>query len=375
VDIGRATAQTVRQQFTAAYGQATPIKHMVFGGPGTEANFARWIGKAQVLSGYDGKPGLNFDAPGQLIAGPVAFINVQMPAAYKLEHQECCMLKTYYYRPIENAEFHRAVAMAGVNPALSENMENLYGQVFRAGASPEQAHQPGSAAWQQSFVPVLRDWLAAVKALPSEQQAAGFFAADLLLSNAYDIDGAPVGAPKNFALRSDLQELGAVFQPEELSGTDDQNRWQGYARNWLQQAQSLDPNGKVAQMVMLVSLARGACNDQDKTVLDGVHRAIQEGEQLLNEGLDPSTAAQVHFMVGDAYSDIVALSEGADPDAGLDPAQFHNEVEPGRAKAFENFRAGLAVDNLSPNAKDAWLHYWRLSAGLLPDTRYVCEDD
>jgi hypothetical protein len=375
-EIAQAIAQIVQQQFTTTYGESLGMKGVVFWGSGFCGGAARWIHNAEIVSAYEPRTGLDPTTATQFVpGGPAASILARLPAVHALEHQECCTLKTYYYRPIENTEFHRAVAMAGVNPALSQNMESLYEQVFRTSASSEQAHQPGAANWQQSVVPVLRDWLAALKPLASEQQAAGLFAADLLLSNTYDIDGAPVGAPKNSALRSELQELGAVFQPDELSGTDDQNRWQSYTRNWLEQAQSLDPNGKVMQMIMLASLARGSCNYQDKTVLDAVHRAIQEGEQLLNEGLDPSTAAQVHFMVGDAYSDIVALSEGADPDAGLDPAQFHNEVEPGRAKALEHFRAGLAVDNLSPNAKDAWLHYWRLSAGLLPDTRYVCGGD
>jgi len=44
-------------------------------------------------------------------------------------------------------------------------------------------------------------------------------------------------------------------------------------------------------------------------------------------------------------------------------------------KALEHYRAGLAVDNTSDNAKYAWLQAWKMSAGLLTQTRYVYIND
>jgi len=103
---------------------------------------------------------------------------------------------------------------------------------------------------------------------------------------------------------------------------------------------------------------------------------ILEGEGLLAKGLDPPTAAHVHFMVGDAYSDIVAIAGGESGGNGeYESAQFEGEADSARAKALAHYRAGLAVDNSSENAKDAWRQAWHLAAGLLPSERYVCFGD
>ena len=85
---------------------------------------------------------------------------------------------------------------------------------------------------------------------------------------------------------------------------------------------------------------------------------------------DPATAAQIPFIMGDAYSDIVALAGGAEPDYG-DPAKYQPEADRARKKALEHYRAGLVVDGTSENAENSWLQAWHLSAGLLPTTRYV----
>jgi hypothetical protein len=103
---------------------------------------------------------------------------------------------------------------------------------------------------------------------------------------------------------------------------------------------------------------------------------ISEGEALLTKKIDAPTAAQVHFMVGDAYSDIVAIAAGESGGNGeYDPSQYEAEAETDRAKALQHYRAGLAVDNSSDSAKDAWRQAWHLAAGLLPNERYVCFGD
>ena len=81
-------------------------------------------------------------------------------------------------------------------------------------------------------------------------------------------------------------------------------------------------------------------------------------------------------MVGDAYSDIVAIAAGESGGSGeYDPTQYEAEAEADRTKALQHYRAGLAVDNTSDSAKDAWRQAWHLAAGLLPNERYVCFGD
>jgi len=81
-------------------------------------------------------------------------------------------------------------------------------------------------------------------------------------------------------------------------------------------------------------------------------------------------------MVGDAYSDMVAIAAGESGGNGeYDASKYEAEAESDRTKALAHYRAGLAIDNTSPSAKDAWSQAWYLSAGLLPRERYVCFGD
>jgi hypothetical protein len=115
-------------------------------------------------------------------------------------------------------------------------------------------------------------------------------------------------------------------------------------------------------------------NGCDQAGSDTFRKVISEGEALLTQKIDAPTAAQVHFMVGDAYSDMVAIAGGVDPNGDYTSADLGSDVG-SRAKALEHYRAGLAVDNTSESAKDAWHQAWHLAAGLVPRTRYACFGD
>ena len=41
----------------------------------------------------------------------------------------------------------------------------------------------------------------------------------------------------------------------------------------------------------------------------------------------------------------------------------------------QHYRAGLAIDNSSENARDAYRQAWHLAAGLLPRQRHACFGD
>lgn len=360
-ETGHKMAQAVEERFARNYGSSVGMNSVPFWGRDYHAGgAARWIHNAEIVSGYDAKPGRDMSTPDEVVGGPVAFVHARLPIVYELEHEACCTPKAYRYRSIEKMEFHRAVTVAGVGAILSLHFEKLYEEVFQASAYAQNAHQPEHIGWLESLVPALRDWFTALKTLKPAQRAAGLFAADRLVAAVQEVDGAPLGHPNKPHPRSELQQLGAVFKMNEIGGIYD------YKNNWLEQARELDPDGEAGQMAMLVSLARPSC-DPRKVILDG--------EKLLKKGIDVPTATQLHFIVGDAYSDIVALAAGPPLDADYDAAQFRDDAGSARTKALDHYRAGLGLDAASKNAKDAWRQAWHLSAGLVPSTRNVCVGD
>jgi len=364
---GRALAQILQQHFVKKYGDSIGMKGAVFGGAAAWLDAARWKNDSEIISAYNPtQAGYDREDPN---AGTV-FVFARLPVVYEIEQNACCRMKAFRYRSIENAQFHRAIAMVGVDPSLTERVTHLYEALFEASASSDQSKQPESMKLRDSVVPMLGEWLNDVKGLPPARLAAGLFVADRLFHAAIDVSILVTGWRELWdedqpELRSVLQRMGAEFAFDELGKS------YNYVGNWLNKARELDPDGAIGQMAVLSALARGGAPNLGKaTDQDIFHTVVADGEWLLSKNPDPATAAQIHFIMGDAYSDIVALAGGAEPDYG-DPKDYEPEADSAHAKALENYRAGLAVDGTSENAKDAWLQAWHLSAGLVPSTRYV----
>jgi len=367
---GHAFAQAAQEHFVTEYGDSIGMKGAVFGGAAAWQDTARWMSAFEIVSAYN--PTEAAYAREDPDSGSV-FVFARLPVVYEIEQNACCRLKAYRYRSIENGQFHRAIGIAGVDAALSGRIASLYETLIRASASSEQAQQPENAKLRDSVVPLLRDWLNAVKTLTPVRHAAGLYVADRLFVAAIDLANVAIGWPElrdedKPELRSVLQGMGASFEFDELGKCYD------YSSNWLNEARELDADGEVGRMAVLVSLARGGApslgKDKDQDIF---HTVVADGEWLLAKNPD-RPVAQVHFIIGDAYSDIVALAGGAEPDYD-DPAKYRGEADSARTKALEHYRAGLAIDNSSENAKDAWLQAWHLAAGLLPTTRYVYIND
>lgn len=368
---GRALAQALQQHLAKKYGDSIGMKGAVFGGAAAWLDAARWRNDSEIVSAYNPtQAGYDREDPN---AGTV-FVFARLPVVYEIEQNACCRMKAYRYRSIENAQFHQAIAMVGVGPSLTERVTHLYEVLFEASASSDQSKQPENTKLRDSVVPMLGQWLNAVKGLPPARRAAGLFIADRLFRAAIDESILVTGWRELWdkdqpELRLVLQRMGAEFAFDELGKS------YNYAGNWLNEARELDPNGAIGQMAVLSALARGGAPNLGKaTDQDIFHTVVADSEWLLSKNPDPATAAQIHFIIGDAYSDIVALAGGAQPDYG-DPKEYLPEADSARKKALEHYRAGLAVDGTSENAKDAWLQAWHLSAGLLPTTRYVYIND
>ena len=218
------------------------------------------------------------------------------------------------------------------------------------------------------MLPVLTDWLGATKGLTPLRRAAALYVADQLFVTASRW-GQPEWSDKaNADLRSGLEKLGATFTFYDPCGCYE------YLGSWLNEACKLDPEGTIGQMAVLIRLARGGStkigNDEQPDIFRTV---IADGEWLLTKNPNAANAPQIHFIIGDAYSDMVALAGGADPDYG--ESFTPQEADTAREKAVQHYRLGLAVDSASENARDAWLQAWHLRAGLLPETRFVFEGD
>jgi hypothetical protein len=364
-EAGHALAEAVELEFTKKYGEPRRdligVQNYGFQGSGAWKEVAWWLaGDTQIVSSYK-------VVPADPVHTGIHFVYAQLPIVRILDNEACCTLKAYRHSFIEKSEFDQAIVLSGVDAALSERMEKVYDEVCSANTS-SRADWPSSPYWHETLVPLLRDWIKSLKTLPSAQRAAGLFAADRLLAAAGDISRDELRDPNRTETRSELQELGAEFEFSEIDNS------YYYTVNWLKQARELDLDGKVGQLAVVVSLARGFSGWTIPCEEEAFRKVISDGESLLARGLDATTASQVHFMVGDAFADIVAQAGGANPDVG-DIARYRAEADSAKVKALDHYRAGLAVDNISENAKDAWRQAWRLSAGLSPGTRYVCVGD
>jgi hypothetical protein len=251
--------------------------------------------------------------------------------------------------------------LTGLNAALSDRVTKFYEQAAQAVAKPPATEDKQR---EELLLSLLQEWIDAIGPLPSARRAAGLLAADRLLAVS---DWRLAKPPEKSEQRSQLQLLGAVFQANNFAND------YFYTRSWEKQARELDANGPVGQMATLGFMARGSCeeNGSDSNLF---RKIILEGEGLLAKTLDAGTAAQVHFMVGEGYSDIVAIAGGLEGDGDFSARPGEGPIE--RGKALFHYRAGLAVDQTSDGARSAWMQAWRLSAGLLPALqRYACGSD
>lgn len=376
-DLANLMDGAAREVFTRQYGQSIGSEDVPFWGPYSYPNAARWISHAEIISGHSSDVSHCNDLHSPLLAmGDTAFVCAHSAMVRRLELD---LAHSYRYREIEDSQFHRALAIAGADPVLTEKLQNLYKQILRGNAErlenlfqrsvdgntpPAQTVQPPT--WLPSLLPLLQEWLTRLKTFPAERRAAGLLAADHLLLAAQTA-GEMAGWPQGNSEQSLLKKLSVEFAASET-----ENGY--YTRSWVKQARELDPSGVVGQMAIIGSMSHASCGGQDSD--DPSRKVILEGEKLLSNGLDAPIAAQVHFMVGDAYSDLVALAaQGLNAQGSPDPDKFRGEAEVDRAKALEHYRAGLAVDNASQNAQDAWRQAWRLLARIQPDERYVCFEE
>lgn len=360
---GRSVQRTVKQQLDLTYGPSEDQVGVWHSGP------------IEIINAYDSQHRLAFET-GKAKFGPAAYVWAYLPFWKQPMFPDS---QSSDDPEAESAQFRQVVAMAGVDPSISERMEKLYdldvtvsqlqakrfaeicGNGCPGDADLEKFPSPAGDDWRKPLVPVLRDWLNALKQLGPDKQAAGVLAADRLLTVFGSImEGGRKASEGQFGrgdsispaqaeLRSALEGLGAVIGPNETDG----GRY-SYTGNWLEQARHLSPETEAGKLASFIWMKNAQCQSPETV--------ISVGEDLIAKGVDARTAAQLHFMVGDAFSDIVVQTGRASNDRG--------KADAARSKALKHYAAGLAGDGTSRKAKDAWLQAWHISAGFLPHTRY-----
>ena len=247
----------------------------------------------------------------------------------------------------------------------------LLSLLARAESALANLTHPDRAALRSTAVATFRDWLTAARSLPPSPRAAALLAADRLLAtravqNYFNLD-----AEDSIPGRVPLEALGAGFDHEYY------NDEYVYAHTWLNQALRMDPDGRAGAMAFTALIevgfdTTGSCAAGG----DPFQEVIDRGEAYLPKLTDSSLAARVHFVVGDAYAEIVGLAAGmGDYDYG-DSTRFLPRAAPARIKALEHYRAGLAFERGTTAAAGAWRTSWRLAAGLPPvKLRFLCIND
>ena len=166
-----------------------------------------------------------------------------------------------------------------------------------------------------------------------------------------------------------LERLGAQFSYDPASARN------LYALNWLQEAYELDSNGRAGELAFLLLMERGFDTSPGcKNGSELFREVLRRGTEYLRTPRGPQVEARIHFLMGDAYRDIVALAAGQHGDTYADSATYKPEAAKARSNAVAEYRAGLALDDKSETSSIAKERLRSLKAGEAPhDTRFFCQ--
>ena len=183
---GQAMLQAVSKQLTKKYGQSVGEKGVSLRRTGLWGkDVFRWVPGAEIVANYDAKPGLDPDAPGQLLSGPVVRVFAQLPNIRDLGNRSPMFRQD---RLLQEAQFHRAVATAGLDDKLSQRMESLYEldtrlaqrlqaeaeDICKTRCEPDAMPKATGSEWRDPLVPLLQDWFKALNVCEAGSARSGF---------------------------------------------------------------------------------------------------------------------------------------------------------------------------------------------------------
>ncbi|MFI5279414.1 MAG: hypothetical protein ACHQU1_02875 [Gemmatimonadales bacterium] len=264
------------------------------------------------------------------------------------------------WSPVDTFPLDSALGLAQLDTALSSPL--------LAALKDEGSTAPRSAAAGDSLVRPLVRWLRAAAPLAPPRKAAALYVADQVLARA--MCGHRLCEKEDDAALAPLKALGAQFSWGELGGTII------YHHTLLTQARALARDTPLGDRILIAQLLSGfdfsgACTGG----AEGFRRVIENGERYLTRLPESPIAPDVHYLVGDAWRDVVALAHGAAGEYG-DSSRYKAEAPDAARKALAHYVAAMRAGAGHPAARAAWSRAWWLRAGLVPrDVRFYCVYD
>lgn len=346
-------ADSVRTQLAEAYGTAAERKVNFFGS--AFWSHVGWFRRDSVigvsaLRGTALAPARDSAREPRIVLAfayrPVSGINVDSGSGL-----------VRFWTPSDTMPIETAMAIAALDTTVSGPLRALL-----------RTDGPGTVRPPQELIRPLSRWLQASAGLPLPRRAAALYAADRILDRA--MCGFGLCELSDYTSRAPLEALGARFNRSELGGS-----WV-YTHTWLNQARMLDRDSRLGQSILLIQLIggfdfTGTCAEG----AEGFRRVIENGERYLERVPDSPIAPQVHFLVAEAYRDIVALAHGAG-DIYADSSLYGEEAGDAAVRAIAHYREAMKAGITAPVARAAWSQAWWLKAGLAPrEVRFYCVYD
>ncbi len=254
------------------------------------------------------------------------------------------------------------VALAGLGAAVAAPLV----RVVRDTLWRERGDTAGRTAVRQGLPAAFRRWLGLAEELSPPERAAAFYVADLALHKAL-CGVLPCDQQGDSTALAPFAALGARFAWTELGA-----QWV-YDRTWLNQARAFDRDGRLGQRILLAQMRAGFdFSGMCAAGPEGFRRVIANAERYLERVPNSPIAAEVHFLAGDAWADIVALAAGAG-DIYADSSRYSADAPEARRRALTHYHAAIAANPTSPLARVAWRRAWWLLSELPPRrARFLC---
>ncbi|MDO8666583.1 MAG: hypothetical protein Q7J79_08215 [Gemmatimonadales bacterium] len=358
---GAVLADSVRAQLTRIYGRAD-TGEVSFGGSAFWTRRGRWRrGSISVVSALSTPPLSLVRDTSRSSASVVALAYLPRSGMDAGGAETVASLTT----SADTLSLDSAVALS----ALDTNVWNPLKRALAEANTPDAATGPSRRPLDRArLLEALRRWLAAAGAQPAGRRAAALFVADQVLGRSLCAYGLCEG-PDSARFRP-FRALGAKFEYSPLG-----DGWV-FTHNWLQDILTLGLDGPVSNATFMLLLeygfdTSGTCRGGG----DNFRDVIAKGEAWLARHPQHQQARAAHFLVAEAYRDIVALAHGALAEYA-DSAQYLEESPAAREKALEHYRLAIPPGDTSRMAREAWQQAWWLMAELPPrGTRFVCVYD
>jgi hypothetical protein len=368
-DAGSAQAEAfgeaIRESVKSDLGPGEMDAKLHWLGSGAWLKTAHWEnGRLGIASAVDFRPDENRKAVAIIAAaGEISAIRFRLVDTGDLTQEREAHISRHR---MMWSRIEEALSIAGVGGQPEADFRKALNLVISKDAWWSQLATPSE---QSAIFDAIDRWVSASNSLPPARQSAALFAADELLNES---GGPSWGRDETPDIRQRLEGRGANFVWLELAGS------YNYTRTWLRESLRLDPDGRAGEMAFFTLMemgfeTSGACEDQNG---EGFRAVIKQGQEYLRRHPNSKIAPDIHFMMAQAYGDIVNLAAAGDGYDQTAIAKYQSEAASARTMAIEQFRAAFDSAADSPRAHEAWPDAWRLLAGLPPgQTHFYCVYD